>query len=73
MEQSRQFSPEPSERRLYQRYTINQTGSMILPAEEATLPCKVMNLGKTFGRVVRHHQDGISIQFIDTSRPPHGS
>jgi hypothetical protein len=46
---------------------------MILPAEEATLPCKVMNLGKTFGRVVRHHQDGISIQFIDTSRPPHGS
>lgn len=195
MEPHRQISPDQSEGRSYPRYTIDLTASLFLPAEEATLPCKVMNLsgggaglrceeppplnafvvlyidgfgrfeglttryelgelglrflckeakrqrllaaitdyvqrgvtnptqvrrhtrspssesahftrpngetercdvldvslhglslrttarppigellnlGKTFGRVVRHHDDGISIQFIDTSRLPHG-
>jgi hypothetical protein len=33
---------------------------------------ELINLGKTFGRVVRHHADGISVQFVDGSGSVHG-
>jgi hypothetical protein len=26
---------------------------------------EIINLGRTWGRVIRHHQDGIAIQFLE--------
>ena len=37
---------------------------------------EVINLGRTWGRVIRHHEDGIAVQFVElgpSGNPPHGS
>jgi hypothetical protein len=43
MEPTRQLSAEP-DARAYRRYEINLAGNIFVPAQEATLPCKVLNL-----------------------------
>jgi hypothetical protein len=37
---------------------------------------EIINLGRTWGRVIRHHQDGIALQFIEigpSGENPHGN
>jgi hypothetical protein len=53
----------------YDAVDVSMHGISVITDERPPVG-EILNLGKCFGRVSRHHQLGIAIEFVDSQNPP---